>query len=142
MEWLDIGYAFFLPTHKTDTMFEGNKVIIPTDSNPTFNPTPVFHCYVASRDLKHPVHPALWVTAAGSIPTRSWFMKRLRHHFPNTRIVGQSMQAGGATDLMEQDVLPYLIQARGRWSSQAFTIYIWKSPVLLQAMINTHCPSI
>ncbi|PBK69605.1 hypothetical protein ARMSODRAFT_974750, partial [Armillaria solidipes] len=102
VEWLDVGYAFFLSAHKADTTFKGNKVIILTDSDPTFNPMPVFRRYVASRDLKHPVHPALWVTSAGSIPTRSWFMKRLRHIFPNTRIAGQSMRAGGATDLMEQ----------------------------------------
>ncbi len=103
-EWLLVGYAFFLPTHKADTTFEENEVIIPTNADPTFNPTPVFRRYVASRDQKHPVHPALWVTAAGSIPTWSWFMKRLRQIFSNTRIVGQSMRAGGATDLAEQGI--------------------------------------
>ncbi|PBK77854.1 hypothetical protein ARMSODRAFT_862329, partial [Armillaria solidipes] len=73
VEWLAEGYAFFLPAHKADTAFEGNKIIIPTDDDPTFNPLP--------------------------------------------------------------GVLPYLIQARRRWSSSAFKIYIRKNPVLLQAMI-------
>ncbi|PBK99579.1 hypothetical protein ARMGADRAFT_919822 [Armillaria gallica] len=66
VEWLAEGYAFFLPAHKADTAFEGNK----------------------------------------------------------------------------QGVLPYLIQARGRWSSSAFKIYIRKNPVILQAMIDTRAPSI
>ncbi len=77
VEWLPEGYAFFLPAHKADTAFEGNKVIIPSDDDPTFNPLPVFRRYLALRDAQHLVHPALWVTAAGSVPTRTWFMKRL-----------------------------------------------------------------
>ncbi|KAK0232802.1 hypothetical protein IW262DRAFT_1258813, partial [Armillaria fumosa] len=44
--------------------------------------------------------------------------------FLSNSIAGQSMHAGGATDLAEQGVLPYLIQAQGRWSSTAFKIYI------------------
>ncbi len=142
VEWLPEGYAFFLPAHKADMAFEGNKVIIPSDDDPTFNPLPVFRRYLALRDAQHLVHPALWVTAAGSVPTRTWFMKRLRRIFPDRKIAGQSMRAGGATDLAEQGVLPYLIQARGRWSSAAFKIYIRKNPVILQAMIDTRAPSI
>ncbi len=69
-------------------------------------------------------------------------MKRLWQIFPSTSIVGWSMCAGGATDLAEQGVLPYLIQGHGRWSSKAFKIYIRKNPVLLQAMINTRAPSL
>ncbi len=142
VEWIPLGYSFLLPAHKADTMFEGNKVIIPADADPTFDPLPIFHRYVGLCDAAHPVHPALWVTLAGNIPTCSWFIQRLRQLFPDTRIAGQSMRAGGTTDLAEHGVLPYLIQARGRWSSQAFTIYIRKSPVLLQAMIDTRSPTI
>ncbi len=92
---------------------EGNKVIIPADADPTFDPLPIFHRYVGLCDAAHPVHPALWVTSAGNIPTCSWFIRRLRQLFPDMRIAGQSMRAGGATDLAEHGVLPYLIQARG-----------------------------
>ncbi|PBK98159.1 hypothetical protein ARMGADRAFT_1043994 [Armillaria gallica] len=60
IEWLPEGYAFFLPVHKADTAFEGNK----------------------------------------------------------------SMHAGSATDLAEQGVLPYIIQAHRHWSFSAFKIYI------------------
>ncbi len=118
VEWLPEGYAFFLPAHKADTAFEGNKVIIPNDDDPSFDPLPVFRRYLSLRDSRHLVHPALWITESGSVPTRSWFMKRLRQIFPSKKIAGQSMRAGGATDLAEQGILPYLIQARGHWSSK------------------------
>ncbi len=113
VEWLPEGYTFFLPAHKADTAFEGNKVIIPNDEDPAFSPLPVFCHYLTLRDHRHLIHPALWVTTSGSVPTRSWFMKRLRQIFPSKTIAGLSMRAGGATDLAEQGVLPYLIQARG-----------------------------
>ncbi len=50
VEWLAEGYAFFLPAHKADTAFEGNKVIIPTDDDPMFNPLPIFRQYLTRRD--------------------------------------------------------------------------------------------
>ncbi|PBK82664.1 hypothetical protein ARMGADRAFT_1090116 [Armillaria gallica] len=34
VEWIPEGYTFFLPAHKADTMFEGNKIIIPSDNDP------------------------------------------------------------------------------------------------------------
>ena len=45
------------------------------------------------------------------------------------------MRAGGATSLAEHGVPPSLIQLIGRWSSDAFFIYIRKSPVLIQALL-------
>ncbi len=39
VEWITLGYLFLLPAHKADTMFEGNKVIIPAN---TFDPLPIF----------------------------------------------------------------------------------------------------
>ncbi|PBK81117.1 hypothetical protein ARMGADRAFT_1048865 [Armillaria gallica] len=98
------GYAFFLPAHKANTAFEENKVIIPTNDDPTFNPLPI--------------------TGSGSVPMCIWFMKRLWKLFPDKKIAGQSMHAGSATDLAEQGVLLYLIQAHRHWSSSAFKIYI------------------
>ncbi len=91
VEWLPQGYAFFLPAHKADTTFEGNKIIILTDEDPTFNPLPIFRRYLILRDAQHLVHPALWVTSNGSMPTRTWFMKRLRQIFSSKSIAGQSM---------------------------------------------------
>ncbi len=45
------------------------------------------------------------------------------------------MRAGGATALAEAGVSLALIQAIGRWSSDAFKIYIRHHPVLLAALL-------
>jgi len=45
------------------------------------------------------------------------------------------MRAGGATSLAEHGVPPAIIQPLGRWSSQAYLIYIHKNPTLIQAML-------
>ncbi|EIW75346.1 hypothetical protein CONPUDRAFT_159472 [Coniophora puteana RWD-64-598 SS2] len=69
----------------------------------------------------------------GSLPTCSWFMARLRRLFPPS-IAGHSMRAGRATALAEAGVPPDRIQAAGRWSSEAFKVYIRKHPALLAAL--------
>jgi hypothetical protein len=61
-------------------------------------------------------------------------MTRLRSYF-NRDVGGQSMRAGGATSLAENGVPPTIIQLMGRWSSDAFLIYIRKNPVLIQALL-------
>jgi hypothetical protein len=75
----------------------------------------------------------------GTIPTRSWFIHRLRQFFPNS-IAGQSMRAGGATALAEAGTPPILIQAAGRWSSDTFNRYVRKSPFLFEALLSGRAP--
>jgi hypothetical protein len=48
------------------------------------------------------------------------------------------MRAGGATALAEHGVPPHIIQACGRWVSDAFLIYIRKNPTLLQGFLFAH----
>jgi hypothetical protein len=50
--------------------------------------------------------------------------------------MGHSLRSGGATALALMGVCDDLIQAIGRWASDTFRIYIWKHPVLLQALIH------
>ena len=45
------------------------------------------------------------------------------------------MRLGGATSLAESGADLATIQAIGRWSSEAFKIYICKNPVLIHAVI-------
>ncbi|EEB87719.1 hypothetical protein MPER_14835, partial [Moniliophthora perniciosa FA553] len=95
----DDSFGFWLQTHKTDHAFEGARIII---THHTRLDTPgIFHAYIASRDELFPLNPYLWVTSAGEVPTRSWFMKRFRTIFPDHSFGGQSMRAGGATLLAE-----------------------------------------
>ncbi|KAJ6472038.1 putative retroelement protein [Mycena sanguinolenta] len=133
-------YEYWLPAHKAKaptfsvykhTSFEGNHIII-TDMDALGQ----FRQYLASRDQHHPLNPFLWVCKDGTVPTRAWFMCRLRQLFADTSIAGQSMRAGGATALAEDGAPPHIIQAAGRWASDTFQIYIRKHPVLLQAMLH------
>ena len=136
----DNVYEFTLPGHKADRFFEGNKIIIPAHRF-GLHPLQIFLTYINSRDTLHPVASPLWLTEAGHIPTRSFFIARLRTFFA-TNVAGQSMRAGGATALAEHGVSPAIIQASGRWVSEAFLVYIRKNPTLLQGFLSsTQSPS-
>jgi len=126
-------YEFHLPHHKADRYFEGNRIIVRAQQ---FRHNPLFHFkkYLNLRDTSFPASSPLWLTAAGQVPTRSFFTRRMRIFFDKS-IAGQSMRAGGATSLAENGVPPSIIQPLGRWSSSAFLIYIRKSPALIQAML-------
>jgi hypothetical protein len=127
-------YEFHLPSHKADPFFEGNHVIVKSSQYCDINPLEFFISYLSSRDSLFPLASPLWLTSKGSVPTRQFFISRLRLFFERD-IAGQSMRAGGATSLAENGVPPSLIQFMGRWSSDAFFIYIRKSPVLIQALL-------
>jgi hypothetical protein len=133
----DDQYGFHLPCHKADPFFEGNHVIVKAQQYNDINPLEVFKTYLASRDARFPLSSPLWLTERGSIPTRQFFIQRLRRFFAND-VAGQSMRAGGATSLAEHGIPPSLIQLIGRWSSNAFFIYIRKSPVLIQALLYSN----
>ena len=90
-----------LPGHKADRFFEGNKIIIPAQRF-TLHPLRHFSSYLTSRDSIHPIASPLWLTEAGKVPTRSFFVTRLRLFFERD-VAGQSMRAGGATALAEQE---------------------------------------
>lgn len=127
------SYQFYLPGHKADRFFDGNDVII--QSTHTFDdPFSPFLSYLNNRDKLFPFRPELWLKRDGTIPTRSWFMRRLRRHFPDD-IGGHSLRAGGATALAEAGIPPYIIQAIGRWTSEAFQTYIRRHPVLLAVLL-------
>ena len=126
-------YSFFLPSHKGDRVFEGNVILIQQLDTPT-DPYRPFLAYLNSRDSQFPLHQELLLTSRGTVPTRHWFITRLRAFFPKN-YAGQSMRSGGATSLAEAGVDVAVIQAIGRWSSKAFQIYIRKHPVVLHALI-------
>ncbi|KAG2743558.1 hypothetical protein P692DRAFT_20747660 [Suillus brevipes Sb2] len=55
--------------------------------------------------------------------------------FEGSTIVVQRAEAGGATSLAASGVPFDRIQAMGRWSSDAFCIYVRKNPALLHALV-------
>jgi hypothetical protein len=129
------SYSFVLTTHKADSTYEGNVILIRSIVD-EINPKPCFARYLAHRDKQWPMNPELWLTSDGIAPTRSWFINRLRAFFPDRLIAGQSMRAGGATCLATTGALPEIIQAAGRWSSKTFQLYIRKNPFLLHAILR------
>ncbi|THU75233.1 hypothetical protein K435DRAFT_707506, partial [Dendrothele bispora CBS 962.96] len=137
VKWYLQGYGFDLPQHKADPFFEGNKVVIrrharfPTEINP-YNP---FLDYIKSCDNLFPTHWQLWLQADGSMPTRSWFIGRLKSLYNRQDIAGQSIRSGGATGLAEIGVPLHLIRATGHWASETFHIYIRKNPTFLTALL-------
>ena len=107
LEW----YEFFLPHHKADRYFEGNRVIVRRKQF-RHDPLAYFNAYLASRDRLFPLSSPLWITSTGQVPTRSFFTRRLRIFFDNS-VGGQSMRAGGTTSLAEHGVPPSIIQPLG-----------------------------
>lgn len=97
---------------------------------------PEFKAYLTSRDRLHPWQPALWLTERGDIPTRRWFLSR-RRQANLQNVGGHSLRAGGATFFAAAGWPDDRIQALGRWSSDAFKIYIRKNPVVLQALLHS-----
>ncbi|TFY77577.1 hypothetical protein EWM64_g6437 [Hericium alpestre] len=135
----DDHLQYTLPTHKANRFFEGNTVRIarrPED----FDPHLAFTRYLCSRDARFPWSPQLWLTTAGVVPTRSWYLDRLHLHFGGN-IGGHSLRSGGATFFAAEGWPDDRIQALGRWSSDAFRIYIQKNPVILQALLHARTTS-
>jgi len=130
------GSSYLLPTHKTDRHHAGARVLLPTPPILPFDGLITFRRYLQTRDALHPYHPALWVTRAGTVPTRSWFLRHLHHFVPSRTISGHSMRAGGATALACAGFAPALIQSAGRWSSTAFEGYIRQHPFILHAIMQ------
>jgi hypothetical protein len=96
LKWDDDGFNFFLPTHKSDTAFEGNHIFIKQILHAS-DPKPLMSQYLASCDNSFLLHPFLWLTSSHGTPlTHHWFLIRL-HHFCASDIAGQSLRAGGAT---------------------------------------------
>jgi len=127
--------SYILPHHKGDSLGVGSHILLLAEPSAHVNPLTILRQYITARDQHFPYHPQLWLTRAGSIPTRAWFIRHLRRFFPPT-ISGHSMRAGGATALAAAGVAPALIQAAGHWSSDNFQKYIRQHPLLLHLLIH------
>ena len=126
----DRQFDFTLPYHKADKLFRGSSVVLLAEnSTPDFNFIKVCEAYLLSRDsLFDDSAPWLFLTRSGQIPTRRWFVDRLRVHAPN--VSGHGLRAGGCTHYASLGVPQHVIQRLGRWSSSAFEQYIRDHPAV------------
>ena len=131
----DEGMSYLLPSPKSDRSGSGSRVLVPASAILPLDAFPRLRAYLSMRDMSFAHHPALWVTANGEVPTRAWFLRRLRQSF-HAGISGHSLRAGGATALASAGLAPELIQAAGRWSSASFERYIRQHPFILHAIIH------
>ena len=102
------------------------------------NPLPIFIDYLSSRDRLFGLFPELWINEDGRVPTRSWFISRLKLVIPDQDVAGHSLRSGGATALDFVGVPLDRIKMIGRWSSDACLIYIRQNPILLQSALTRH----
>jgi hypothetical protein len=126
-------FSFVLPSHKADRFFEGSSIVVEARDS-RLCPLLPFRKYLSVRDARFPFHPHLWLRATGQPPTYSWVVGRLRDLL-GADVAGHSMRSGGATALALAGVPDDHIQARGRWSSESYRIYIRKHPVMLQSLL-------
>jgi hypothetical protein len=126
------GYAGYrLPYHKTDPFFRGTDILF--SSQNVADPVTLLHEYVHLRDKTHGARRALFLREDGSHPTRAWFDSRL-FSFVDRSFGGHSARAGGATFYASLGLSESIIMALGRWSSEAWKIYIRDNPCVRAAI--------
>ena len=74
----DDFFQFFLPGHKADKFFEGNMIVLSRLPQSQIDTYRHFQAYLMSRDKLFPLSSPLWLRRDGTIPTRSFFIRRLR----------------------------------------------------------------
>lgn len=109
----------FLYTHtKADQQLSCNTVLL-LRRDDGLNPIPILRRYLEIRDHWFPLNPELWSRSDGSISCYPWFTKRLKPLLPGN-IGGSSLRSGGADHLARLGTDHALIQACGRWASNAY----------------------
>lgn len=115
--------CYHLPYSKSDSSFLGTEIIIRNFENTSACPIKLLMSYLRVRDTNFISSRPLFITSNGSQPSRSWFLSRF-HTFFSKSFSGHSLRSGGATALAQAGYSLDDIKSAGRWSSDAFLIYI------------------
>ncbi|KAJ7933645.1 hypothetical protein B0H13DRAFT_1592198, partial [Mycena leptocephala] len=113
--------GYHLPYHQGDPFYRGNDILF-TEQD-IAKPICLLRDYAIRRDRLFPFRTELFLREDGLAPTRSWFDKKF-FAVLSRDFGGHSPRAGSATFYLSEDI----IQALGRWSSQAWKIYIRENP--------------
>jgi len=119
------GYR--LPYHKGDRFYRGTDILF--TSQDVANPVALLREYTRLRDFRHGALSPLFLREDGSLPTRSWFESKF-FSLLDRQFGGHSCRAGGATYYASLGLTEDVIQALGRWSSQAWKDYIRDNPTV------------
>lgn len=122
-----------LPTHKADQNLAGHDIILQRVAG-HLDPISPFTTYLSSRDRLFFLFPELWLRENGEVPTFGWYVAKLRCAL-GADVGGSSLRSGGADYLAGLGTPHAIIQAVGRWSSEAFKVYLRTHPTLVQAAI-------
>lgn len=124
-----------LHAHKADQQNSGNMVLL-LRRDDSLNPLPIITNYLHLRDASFPINPELWTRSDGSLPNYSWFIQKIKSILGGN-IGGSSFRSGGADYLARIGTDPALIQACGRWASEAYKVYLRTHPAMVHHLIST-----
>jgi hypothetical protein len=127
LQFSDGRAGYRLPYHKADRFYRGTDVLFTRQD--VADPVALLQEYTARRDARHGGKAALFLREDGTIPTRSWFDSKF-FSVLDRQFGGHSARAGGATFYASLGLTEDVIQALGRWSSQAWKDYIRDNPTI------------
>jgi hypothetical protein len=116
------------------------KIKSPNGQSLILIPLPACYCPVKALAALQAARPlrsdqALWTLRDGSVADRAWFAASAQRLLGQT-IDDSSFRAGGATHMVLNGVNPELVRKLGRWSSEAFDLYIRSRPSMLAACLR------
>jgi len=118
---------YHLPYHKSDPFYHGTDVIF--TSQDVADPVTTLQKYLVLRDCIHGTKAALFLRENGFHPSHSWFKQKF-FAVLDRQFGGHSAWTGYATFLASLGISETIIQAVGRWSSEAWKIYIHENPAI------------
>lgn len=116
---------YTLPYHKADATYKGLDIILL--SQDIADPVSLLQLYLSCCDARHGTHPALFITAAGTHPSRNWFNGRF-FCLLGKEYGGQPCCSGGITFYASLGLDEDILMGLGRWSSQAWKLYLRDHP--------------
>ncbi|KAF5341675.1 hypothetical protein D9611_001996 [Ephemerocybe angulata] len=133
-----------LPYHKADPFYRGSDVVFIKQD--IADPVSLLREYSARRDARHDALPYLFLRVDGSQPTRTWFDGKFFAVVDRRQYGGHSLRAGGATFYAGLGLAEDIIMGLGRWSSQAWRIYVRENPavraeLILASLATQHHPT-
>jgi hypothetical protein len=127
LSFTDDRAQYTLPYHKGDRFYRGSEVILAHQE--VVDPVDLLKLYVGKRDHLHGACAALFLREDGSAPSRSWF-ESIFFSLVNREYGGHSVRAGSATYYAGLGIAESILQALGRWSSEAWKDYIRDNPTV------------